>query len=446
MAEKINKPTFKQLVEKDSILSTDSGDRMVRRVFTGKANGKPAWSDGFMMEVSQVPDKWEDDKDYHEMPKEGNYAKFLDTDQYSAYAEPVASKTIENGLDIVLLSNRKTLDKGETQRASAIQKKYHDYFKSKYPDARFIIKGGSSNVVVESKGERVGAVMPINLDMGQVSEMLKYVPLSSQKSLEKPLQSKSTPEKKDKTISEWEKRIKESNEKIKRLKSAEIYETPQKYIIAGTGQFEKTLKAFNGKIVTPKEAGWIASDSAYYFDNPYFKGYVTTNYNEFYGDIIRADRFSDKNKEIYDKIVKESGKRVFTFYDLMYYFHKKEIENAIAEGKSVPAEVLKDYPELEKKVSKPVQSKSTPPKKETRQYTQAELKGIHESRSPQSKAMDEMQSHQVTLEPDSPRVARWVRDQGYADIRGIDTPSRKKKRTVKKAKRKTSPATLKGMR
>lgn len=72
--------------------------------------------------------------------------------------------------------------------------------------------------------------------------------------------------------------------------------------------------------------------------------------------------------------------------------------------------------------SQPVQSKSTPPKKETRQYTMAELQKIHNSRRPQSIAMDEMQSHAVTINPDSPKVKQWISDQGKADIRGIDSP------------------------
>jgi len=56
--------------------------------------------------------------------------------------------------------------------------------------------------------------------------------------------------------------------------------------------------------------------------------------------------------------------------------------------------------------------------------TKAELQAIHESRSRQSKAMDEAQSHHVTIEADSPKVERWKRNPGIADVKGIDTPKK----------------------
>ena len=43
-------------------------------------------------------------------------------------------------------------------------------------------------------------------------------------------------------------------------------------------------------------------------------------------------------------------------------------------------------------------------------------------RSPQARALDISQQHHIVIEPTDSRVKRWMRDQGSADIRGIDTP------------------------
>lgn len=47
---------------------------------------------------------------------------------------------------------------------------------------------------------------------------------------------------------------------------------------------------------------------------------------------------------------------------------------------------------------------------------------IERNRSARSRALDESQLHSVVIEPSSPKVKRWIKDQGTADIRGIDTP------------------------
>lgn len=51
------------------------------------------------------------------------------------------------------------------------------------------------------------------------------------------------------------------------------------------------------------------------------------------------------------------------------------------------------------------------------------LREIHSARSPQSQAMDNAQLHSKVISHTSPSVNRWIRDQGTADVQGIDTPS-----------------------
>ena len=53
---------------------------------------------------------------------------------------------------------------------------------------------------------------------------------------------------------------------------------------------------------------------------------------------------------------------------------------------------------------------------------ESDLRSIHNARSTRSKESDERQSNADTIEPDDPKVERWLRDPGSADVRGIDTP------------------------
>jgi len=64
----------------------------------------------------------------------------------------------------------------------------------------------------------------------------------------------------------------------------------------------------------------------------------------------------------------------------------------------------------------------------------AELQAIHDSRSQYSRISDEQQTHALTIDPDDPRVEKWKRDQGSADVRGIDTPAKSKKTKRKRGK------------
>lgn len=69
----------------------------------------------------------------------------------------------------------------------------------------------------------------------------------------------------------------------------------------------------------------------------------------------------------------------------------------------------------------------TPPAPRARGLTK--LQRIHAGRSSQARIRDEQQRHQVTLEADSPRVKVWLKDPSAADIKGIDTPSARRRRT-----------------
>jgi hypothetical protein len=64
--------------------------------------------------------------------------------------------------------------------------------------------------------------------------------------------------------------------------------------------------------------------------------------------------------------------------------------------------------------------------------TDTTLQSIESSRSPLSQSSDERQEHSLILDADDPKVEKWKRDPGMADVRGIDTPKRGKKKTTKR--------------
>jgi len=65
-----------------------------------------------------------------------------------------------------------------------------------------------------------------------------------------------------------------------------------------------------------------------------------------------------------------------------------------------------------------------------------DLQAIHDARSQRSRESDERQSNADTIEPDDPRVERWLRDPGRVDVVGIDTPRKgKSQKPVRKSKR-----------
>ena len=76
-----------------------------------------------------------------------------------------------------------------------------------------------------------------------------------------------------------------------------------------------------------------------------------------------------------------------------------------------------------------------------------ELQAIEDSRSTRSREADERQEHSLIVEPSDPRVETWKRDPGRIDVRGIDTPKKRKRRTAKRSRGPSKPDTsLRGVR
>lgn len=74
-----------------------------------------------------------------------------------------------------------------------------------------------------------------------------------------------------------------------------------------------------------------------------------------------------------------------------------------------------------------------------------QLQRINEARPDQSQARDDAQLHSKVIAPNAPFVKSWKRDQGTADIQGIDTPHKTKIRRpaskgTRRVKRISAPA------
>lgn len=62
------------------------------------------------------------------------------------------------------------------------------------------------------------------------------------------------------------------------------------------------------------------------------------------------------------------------------------------------------------------------------------LRKKQERRTVRAKKQDNAQKNKETVSSTSPRVRTWVKDPGEMDIRGIDTP-RKRRKTAKKGRK-----------
>ena len=111
-----------------------------------------------------------------------------------------------------------------------------------------------------------------------------------------------------------------------------------------------------------------------------------------------------------------SGQSAGKTRKLTNLLHKDFVKIWLSEGKPVPSEVLKDYPDL----VKPHVKESVMVQKEPSKLTA--FREIQSKRSPQSQAMDNAQKHSLTLKTDDKRTTLWLRNQGNADIQGVDTP------------------------
>ena len=111
-------------------------------------------------------------------------------------------------------------------------------------------------------------------------------------------------------------------------------------------------------------------------------------------------------------------------------YHQLQVEAALAQGKSVPPEVLKGYPDLVTPEITPVAKPEAKPRKEVamkkKPTTMARLRSINTNRSESAIAADKRQRHHKVIEPtDTEAVKQWIKDPGSADVRGVDTPVRK---------------------
>jgi len=66
----------------------------------------------------------------------------------------------------------------------------------------------------------------------------------------------------------------------------------------------------------------------------------------------------------------------------------------------------------------------------------SELWLLEQGRTERSKSADESQSNALTVDPDDPRVERWIKDQGRMDVVEVDTPRRKPRKAKAMAIRK----------
>jgi hypothetical protein len=163
---KVRTPTFNSLVT-STYNSELKGN--VKNVHIGAVNGKPAWADGFMLEIKPVPEKLKATKGYRPVSKsvEGKSRDFTNlVPEYGAEAKeatpilrisPDPTKRIGTTYNM----DRAFLTSVDGSVYSAMDTKYFNYFKANYPDAKFIVKDAKSPIVVQSKGKTVGVVMPI---------------------------------------------------------------------------------------------------------------------------------------------------------------------------------------------------------------------------------------------------------------------------------------------
>jgi len=102
--------------------------------------------------------------------------------------------------------------------------------------------------------------------------------------------------------------------------------------------------------------------------------------------------------------------------------HKERVQEALAEGKPVPAEVLKDYPELAPKPepAKVVAETPTTPRKPSPAKGKVRTtKGVQTDRG---RAMDVTRANKTTITKDNPKVRQWRQHPGTMDVLGTDTP------------------------
>lgn len=130
------------------------------KFITGTFEGKPYTTDTFIMEFNsdvKPPKKAEIFADKDKVPTEESIKKQIIPNQEEAVSvKPIKVQTTEDGKSsfVQLEKDGITVD---------INQKYFDYFSKKYPNAVFMAVAPDKPVVVMSKGNMVGLVMPMNL-------------------------------------------------------------------------------------------------------------------------------------------------------------------------------------------------------------------------------------------------------------------------------------------
>jgi len=167
----------------DDQYSTDEAGK-VKIVHIGTVGGKPAWADGFMLEVAEVPPQLMKLKKYRERAKVDDKPRdFTELVPTITVSDPVVrplarakeEKTpVPRGLPSVIYMS----DNGHEFTA---QTKYIDYFVARYSDAQFVMQKQNTPLVVRSKGKTVGVIMPVKVEdtlLLQFRDFLKIKPVA----------------------------------------------------------------------------------------------------------------------------------------------------------------------------------------------------------------------------------------------------------------------------
>lgn len=164
----------------------------------GTFEGKPYTSDSYIMEFNsnvQPPSKtiiidgkkistpkvevFTKDSPATKPPTEEGIRKIIPNQEEAVSVKPVKVQTTENGQSsfVELEGDGVTL---------SVNQKYFDYFNKKYPNAVFMAVEPTRPIVVSSKGNMVGLVMPMNKDAGLKLKTTWEKPVPAQPKLKNP--------------------------------------------------------------------------------------------------------------------------------------------------------------------------------------------------------------------------------------------------------------------
>jgi len=165
--------------------------------------GEIGWSDGFVLEVAEVPEQMKKLRDFAETRRDDpinadDIAPQLDPD--APVVEPLCTVKAgsKHGTDIVYLSNLRSHHAGEPLAETTLNKKYVDYFVKRYPYPwlKFFVKGkGQVVTVVHTAGhvsarqdKVVGLIMPMFVDPALIDRCRKFMQPDAPPPFEPPVQ------------------------------------------------------------------------------------------------------------------------------------------------------------------------------------------------------------------------------------------------------------------